>query len=493
MLHSFTRNHNDLSTEAGFQFEFFCDCCGNGFKSTFVESTTYEKKKKTERFGGFSSMLGGLMNNRVGNLGYSLERGSNILGDRLNEQSPAWRKEHEAAFDNAQEEVRPMFKKCPACNKWVCYDCWNDEQGLCTECSPREASYVAQARARAMQRNIDEAADAAVVWQGKIETRTTVCPRCGKPAGTGKFCNECGAPLGTNRCPNCGGGEYLCEKKIKLAGNVFNPLPDGFSCDIMNIPDEAFKTLCEKILENKIDIESRFISLLFDMCIFSGCYFVAMSDGTEPSRFCYEILVKICKLLGQINLDIFVDIFTEGYKTDDCENYVRHSFYNLLAFELKQYIPFVEKAKLIGDNDNIPDIDVWLPLEDYTSRVEQFSSMMEHKTSAQFLHRIAVEYWKNNNDPELKKYINELQNRFNKNVKHKALQEYFYDTLVRIMTSGAALWKNDFLDELILCNVQDKNLLITYDNGVIKQMKRREDENLKYKESLSVISNLKKL
>lgn len=289
------------------------------------------------------------------------------------------------------------------------------------------------------------------------------------------------------------GGEYLCEKKIKLAGNVFNPLPDGFSCDIMNIPDEAFKTLCEKILENKIDIESRFISLLFDMCIFSGCYFVAMSDGTEPSRFCYEILVKICKLLGQINLDIFVDIFTEGYKTDDCENYVRHSFYNLLAFELKQYIPFVEKAKLIGDNDNIPDIDVWLPLEDYTSRVEQFSSMMEHKTSAQFLHRIAVEYWKNNNDPELKKYINELQNRFNKKVKHKALQEYFYDTLVRIMTSGAALWKNDFLDALILCNVQDKNLLITYDNGVIKQMKRREDENLKYKESLSVISNLKKL
>ena len=40
MLHSFTRNYNDLSTDAGFQFEFFCDCCGNGFKSTFVESKT---------------------------------------------------------------------------------------------------------------------------------------------------------------------------------------------------------------------------------------------------------------------------------------------------------------------------------------------------------------------------------------------------------------------------------------------------------------------
>ena len=35
MLHAFTRNYNDLSTESGFQFEFFCDCCGNGYKSTF--------------------------------------------------------------------------------------------------------------------------------------------------------------------------------------------------------------------------------------------------------------------------------------------------------------------------------------------------------------------------------------------------------------------------------------------------------------------------
>ena len=47
MLHAFTRNHNDLSTEAGFQFEFYCDCCGNGYKSTFQNSTTYGQKQKS--------------------------------------------------------------------------------------------------------------------------------------------------------------------------------------------------------------------------------------------------------------------------------------------------------------------------------------------------------------------------------------------------------------------------------------------------------------
>src|SRR5512136_2231576 len=36
----FTRNHTDHSTDKGFQFEFFCDRCGNGFMSEFKSSVT---------------------------------------------------------------------------------------------------------------------------------------------------------------------------------------------------------------------------------------------------------------------------------------------------------------------------------------------------------------------------------------------------------------------------------------------------------------------
>ena len=81
------------------------------------------------------------------------------------------------------------------------------------------------------------------------------------------------------------GGKYLWEKKIKLAGNVINPLPNNFTGDIINLTESELQTLCSNILENKIDAESRFISILFDMCLFSGFYFSAMSDGVEPSGF----------------------------------------------------------------------------------------------------------------------------------------------------------------------------------------------------------------
>lgn len=227
MLHSFTRNYNDLSTEAGFQFEFYCDCCGNGVKSTFKESTTYKKKRKNERIGGISSTLGGLFGGIGGEIGHALDRGSDFLSNQFNDQSPQWRREYEASFDEAQEEVRPLFKKCPGCSNWVDSDCWNSDEGLCIECAPRESSYVAQARSQAMRRNIDEAAESATVWKGKIETRTTICPSCGKPAGNGKFCNECGAPLGAQRCPSCGAKVAL---GLKFCGECGAPMKKTGKC-----------------------------------------------------------------------------------------------------------------------------------------------------------------------------------------------------------------------------------------------------------------------
>ena len=245
MLHAFTRNYNDLSTEAGFQFEYYCDCCGNGYKSTFIQSTTYETQKNTRRFSGLSGTIGSFMGGLGGNIGHAMERGADFVGDRYESYSPQWRQEQEKAFDAAQAEVQEQFRKCPSCNKWVCkVDCWNEDDGLCVECAPREASYVAKARNEAMRRNIDEAAETATVWQGKIENRTTVCPKCGKPAGTGKFCNECGAPLGTQRCPNCGAQVAL---GLKFCGECGSPMQKSYkciSCGFENPPGTKFCGEC---------------------------------------------------------------------------------------------------------------------------------------------------------------------------------------------------------------------------------------------------------
>lgn len=204
MANAFTRNYEDNSTEAGHQFTFYCDICNDGFKSDFIESECYKKGRNLRGMSQGLGALGSFVGGRVGNLGWSAERGGRILSDRFEGQTPQWHKAHEAAFEQAQNEVKQHFHRCHGCNRYVCISCMNEDEGLCTDCAPRQEVYVAKARAEAMRRNIDDAGETANVWQGEIKSKTTVCPSCGKPAGTGRFCNHCGASMVRKACPICG-------------------------------------------------------------------------------------------------------------------------------------------------------------------------------------------------------------------------------------------------------------------------------------------------
>ncbi len=42
---AFNDNYSDDSTDAGFTFTFFCDKCNEGYKTGFIASKTYKKKR----------------------------------------------------------------------------------------------------------------------------------------------------------------------------------------------------------------------------------------------------------------------------------------------------------------------------------------------------------------------------------------------------------------------------------------------------------------
>jgi hypothetical protein len=201
-VQSFTRNVDDNSTEAGFQFTFHCDLCGDGYKTNFIESKTYKKA-------GFFRGLGKAVSFGTevigrGGLGGRFESGTNILSEKFEGMTPEWHKEHEQAFEVAQNEAKGHFTRCPKCRKYVCESDWNEQDNLCVECAPRENVEVTAARAEKMVDDIKKKAEETTVFTGEIERRQTVCPECGKPSGGGKFCNNCGASLTLNKCPKCG-------------------------------------------------------------------------------------------------------------------------------------------------------------------------------------------------------------------------------------------------------------------------------------------------
>jgi len=67
MMQAFTRNYEDNSTEAGFQFTFYCDVCNDGYKSSFIESETYKKGRGLRMFGQGIEAVGNMVGGRLGN------------------------------------------------------------------------------------------------------------------------------------------------------------------------------------------------------------------------------------------------------------------------------------------------------------------------------------------------------------------------------------------------------------------------------------------
>jgi len=201
-LQPFTDNFADNSTEAGFQFTFFCAICNEGYKTKFIASKSYNKGKLFKGLGGLLGAAAQIAGKY--NMGYGVERATDVIAGRHEGMSPEWQKEHDVAFEEAHVEAKAHFHRCPKCTEWVCENDWNEQEGLCTSCAPREAIEVAAARAKKKAEDIAAKTEATQVFTGPIEAKQTLCPVCGKPAGTGKFCVNCGTPLGMIICSKCG-------------------------------------------------------------------------------------------------------------------------------------------------------------------------------------------------------------------------------------------------------------------------------------------------
>ena len=178
----FTSNVTDHSNEQGFQFEFHCDKCNNGFMSTFSPS-------KIGVAGGFlrsaATLFGSSTLDRMAQAGQYAK--DSMRG-----------KARDDAYAAAVNEGKTHFKKCHRCGKWVCPEsCWNADRGLCSLCAPDLQDEAAAAQAEAAKQQVWKAAGESDQTGGMDMARkqTAFCPHCGAKAGPGKFCGECGKEL----------------------------------------------------------------------------------------------------------------------------------------------------------------------------------------------------------------------------------------------------------------------------------------------------------
>lgn len=193
----FVRNYSDLSTDSGFQFEFFCDRCGSGYQTDFVSSNT----------GAFDLL------NVAGNFFGGVVGAVASLGE--NARSAAWKKARDDAFRQAIQAAKPHFNQCRRCGQWIDAICWNAAKNLCKECAPEldseldsSESRVAVERAEEALRegkNVKKPATSKKKSAPSSKAKPMACAGCGAQVGNAKFCPECGTPVARKmHCAQCG-------------------------------------------------------------------------------------------------------------------------------------------------------------------------------------------------------------------------------------------------------------------------------------------------
>ncbi|HEV2915881.1 MAG TPA: zinc ribbon domain-containing protein [Pyrinomonadaceae bacterium] len=226
----FVRNHDDLSTDRGYQFKFYCDRCGNGYLSRFQPSAIGTAgsllRAAGDLFGGWASS--------AGNSAYEVQR---AVGGKA----------HDDALQKAVEEGKQHFHQCSRCGKWVCPEvCWNAGVGQCEECAPdyqeELASSHAHAKAEASREQLHEKARATdyaskIDMSAEAQVRAPVqaagqqakavgptCASCGAETGKAKFCPECGTPTKPAR-PTCVGCGHQPESATKFCPECGAKMP----------------------------------------------------------------------------------------------------------------------------------------------------------------------------------------------------------------------------------------------------------------------------
>ncbi len=189
-LITFTRNYSDRCNDTGFQFEFYCDKCGNGHMSRFQAS----------KIGVMAKLLRavGWIFGNYWSWGYA--------GDNLKDvfRGKGW----DAAYEKAVGEAKQHFRCCTRCGHWVCPDrCWNNKAGLCTACAPDLRNEAVAIQAQVAREQLREKAlhadQTAGIDMGK-EQAVPACGHCGARVEGGKFCPNCGQTLAAaHPCPKC--------------------------------------------------------------------------------------------------------------------------------------------------------------------------------------------------------------------------------------------------------------------------------------------------
>ena len=291
---------------------------------------------------------------------------------------------------------------------------------------------------------------------------------------------------------------YMRYNHIRVIGCEYMPMDRRFIMSLTKIRQRNLNKEFVRIFDIKIDIESRLASIIFFDLLISETIFECNIDPMNQTARAFGFLSYLFKILRETIVPVFNELYRDAYKTDDAENYIRKGVYRLLDTLIPILIPLCQKViKDINDSEEPNEADTTEIINNFKKTDWEAATQTYHgriskqRTPIHFVQRRGIAYGKGINDKHLKLLLGGLENSIKKIVGENALNEYLFDILRKSIAEGGAFRKNDINDALILCTLNAKDTIISFDNGMINHLRERADARVEYMNSVAAIENLR--
>ena len=256
------------------------------------------------------------------------------------------------------------------------------------------------------------------------------------------------------------------------------------------LSDNNWDRYVKKAIKGKIECESYFAWVVFILILFSSYYFYA-ENRFISDNYCFNDFIIRCYKMWSDSLEFFIEAFTNGYNSTECEKVVKNKMKDILELALCISLPLFDATKECKSYDEIKNvISGFKFMEEYQKQKFKINKT-QNDTSITFLSKLARNYSKTIGEKSYLEYINVISSLLDNRFCEKDIKNYLLSIVKDCFNNGSPFMKNDILDAFILCGLGGGQKIITFDNGMKEYMKKyRGLDN--YNDSLHLIASFYK-
>lgn len=286
---------------------------------------------------------------------------------------------------------------------------------------------------------------------------------------------------------------FIKNHHIQILSQDLLPTND-IDVDTIRIINQSDLTLLyQRFIAKKIQIETDYSVVILNLLIVTYQYFYITKQNPAPIEKFSKMFFQIASISTKVNQNILKELFLSGYDTKNCDGYIKNAFYDLLEFNLQEYIPLIAPLCKATSDQEIDDT-----LNNYhfdsvnNASARLRNKIRKHPTTVKYIQSYLKLYEKNAEKGYFKSFLEQFVFPNTSRIPSEALRLYINESIERMIISGCAFHKNDITDRLIIDQITEARDVITFDAGAKDFLKRNAKVNPNYLRSFELSISLTK-